>query len=263
MNINAIIKFKIQVRIFPSKWNHIYSDVPNNETHFYCTLTQSLSHRKKMTTTFLSVSGAKAFGEGHSQYIGDPSGMIDVRSTTSAPKQNPWANSKNNRPVWAYTQALNYQHIVLRLLWKNTPSPFCFRTWVSVLVFMSRGFGSGRSVWVKCLFFLPKKPFPFLQWFQCLSTSSITHVAATEWGNRVSCCLRHWTQRRLADRKDAFSLFPTLTFMRHQTDWTHTKGMDTKCVHQLYCCKERWFGHTGGQTLDTWSGRMQIGWHNT
>lgn len=48
---------------------------------------------------FLSVSGTKALSEGQSQYISDLGGMIDVRSTASAPKQNPWANSENNRPV--------------------------------------------------------------------------------------------------------------------------------------------------------------------
>lgn len=48
---------------------------------------------------FLSVSGTKALSEGQSQYISDLGGMIDVRRTASAPKQNPWANSENNRPV--------------------------------------------------------------------------------------------------------------------------------------------------------------------
>lgn len=95
--------------------------------------------RKKNKTTFLSVSATRAFSEGHTQYIGDPSG-IDVRSTAPAPKQSPWANSKNNRPVWAYTQALNYQQIVLWLPWKKHIPPSCSRSWASVLVIMWSGF---------------------------------------------------------------------------------------------------------------------------
>lgn len=57
------------------------------------------TRKKQKNKLFFSVSGTKALSEGQGQYISDPGGMIDVRSTASAPKQNPWANSENNRPV--------------------------------------------------------------------------------------------------------------------------------------------------------------------
>lgn len=40
----------------------------------------------------LSVRGTKALAKGHTQYISDPNGMIDV--ATTAPKENPQAKGK-------------------------------------------------------------------------------------------------------------------------------------------------------------------------
>lgn len=111
----------------------------------YCTWTQTKSKPSQEQNNNLPVSGTKAFGEGHTQYIGDPSGMIDVRSTALAPKQNPRANSKNNRPGWAYTQALNYQQIVLRRPRKNTSPHSRSRTWVRVFVIMSRFWSPSKT----------------------------------------------------------------------------------------------------------------------
>lgn len=85
----------------------------------------------------MSVRGTKALAKGHTQYISDPSGMIDARTTAPAPKQNPQAKGKIIDRVSLHTG--------LRISTNSRLSfpaihilASCSGTMVSVLVIVSR-----------------------------------------------------------------------------------------------------------------------------